>query len=387
MDLTFTEEQQQFRGELREWLAANKPRARFDPYYTPRGLEQHLTWERTLFEAGYSAPGWPVEVGGMGMDHWGQLIYDEECALAGLPERLNKMGLIHGGPTVLAHGTAEQQAAWLPGILDSSDIWCQGFSEPDAGSDLAAVRTTGRVEGDRLIINGQKTWTSFGAIASRMFALVRTDPSASQHHGISFVVFDLDLPGVEVRPMTQMHGHSGFAEVFFTDVEVPLANVVGELNDGWRIAGTSLRLERGTGRGTHTRLVQSLRELADTVRERGADDSLVENLGSLRAWTFAYEQSTYALTDLVSRGEDDGAASSINKLAWSEIQTAVHEAHLDALGSDGEIVDEAGPNGEFVGMRRDYWHARAAEIFAGANEIQRNIIAERGFGLPREPRG
>lgn len=386
MDLDFTPEQQQFREQLRAWFDTNAPTERFAPAYTPEGFAQHLEWDRTLYEAGYSAPGWPVEYGGMGADAWGQLIFDEEYARRDLPERLNKMGLLHGGPTVLAHGSEEQKRAWLPGILDASQIWCQGFSEPDAGSDLAALRTSARIEGDHLIINGQKTWTSNGPIATRIFALVRTDPDAPPHRGITFVVFDLDTPGVEVRPMQQLHGQSGFAEVFLTDVAVPLANVVGELNDGWRIAGTSLRLERGTGRGTQTRLINALHALGRAVEADGARAADLQEFGSLRAWTFAYQQSTYALTDLLERGGDDGVASSVNKLAWSEVQTAIYERHLEILGPEGELTPDLGPTGEFMGMRRNYWHARAAEIYAGTNEIQRNIIAERGFGLPREPR-
>ena len=386
MDLTFTEAQDQFRQELRSWLDEHAPTERFDPAYTPHGFQQNLAWEKTLNAAGYAAPGWPVDVGGLGADAWGQLIFDEEYSKSNLPERLNKMGLLHGGPTVLAHGTAEQRMRWLPGILDCSDIWCQGFSEPGAGSDLASLRTTGRIVGDTLILNGQKTWTSNGAIATRIFALVRTDPDAPQSKGLTFVVFDLDLPGVDVRPMRQLHGQSGFAEVFLTDVEVPLDNVVGELNDGWQIAGTSLRLERGTGRGTQTRLIGAVHALAEAVEEAGATAADVERLGSLRAWAFAYEQSTYALTDLVARGGDDGVASSISKLAWSEIQTAVYETHLDVLGPRAEEAESVGPDGELMGMRRNYWHARAGEIYAGANEIQRNIIGERGLGLPRERR-
>jgi alkylation response protein AidB-like acyl-CoA dehydrogenase len=386
MDLTFTDEQETFRAEVRGWLEANRPTQAFAPYYTERGLAEHLEWEQRLFKAGYAAPGWPKEAGGLGLDLWAQLIYDEEYARLRLPERLNKMGLIHGGPTVLVHGTEEQKRAWIPPILDCSEIWCQGFSEPDAGSDLASLRTTGRIEGDEIVINGQKTWTSYGVVATKMFALVRTDPDARKHRGISFVVLDLDAPGVEVRPMQQLHGHAGFAEVFFTDVRVPLANVVGQLNDGWRVAQTSLNLERGTGRGQHTRLTQAFEALAEEVGERGADPGALERLGSLSAWTFAHEQATYALTDTIARGDDDGVDSSLLKVRWSEIQTAVYEEHLATLGTDAETVAEPDPTGALPPLLRNYWHARAGEIFAGSTEIQKNIISERGLGLPREPR-
>jgi alkylation response protein AidB-like acyl-CoA dehydrogenase len=385
MDFGFTEEQDVFRSEVREWLVANAPTSTFEPYYTDRGREQLRAWERQLYEAGYAAPGWPVEYGGMGLDLWGQLIYDEEYTRLNLPERLNKMGLLHGGPTVMTHGTEEQKRAWLPGILDNSQIWCQGFSEPEAGSDLASLRTSCRIEGDVLVINGQKTWTSYGVIATRMFALVRTDPAATKHRGISFVVLDLDLPGVEVRPLRQLHGHAGFAEVFFTDVRVPLANVVGPLHDGWRIAQTSLRLERGTGRGVHTRLGLALHEVIEEAR-LGSDAARVERIGSLRAWTFAYEQATYALSDTIARGGDDSADSSILKLRLSELQTAIREEQLDTLGDLAERIPLASPEAALPTALREYWHSRAGEIFAGTTEIQKNIISEVGLGLPREPR-
>jgi alkylation response protein AidB-like acyl-CoA dehydrogenase len=383
MDLTFGPDLESFRAELGAWLDKLDP-GPLDPPWTPEGLRQHLEWERRLYDAGYGAPGWPVEYGGRGMDLWGELVYDEEYVSRHLPERLNKMALIHGGRTVMIHGTAEQRDAFLPGILDCSVIWCQGFSEPDAGSDLAAVRMTGRVEDDHIVLNGQKTWTSNGVIAQRMYALVRTDPTAKKHAGISFLVFDLDRPGVEIRPMRQLHGHSGFAEVFFTEARVPLSSVVGGLNNGWHVAQTPLRLERGAARGSHTKLVAALHDLVTLVDRVGADRGLLERLGRLRAWVFAYVQATYALTDEVFREVDDGVTASINKLRLSELQTAVYEMHLEVLGADAEIVDELGPSGEILGMRRNYWHSRAGEIYAGTSEIQRNIIAERGLGLPRE---
>jgi alkylation response protein AidB-like acyl-CoA dehydrogenase len=386
MDLTFTDEQRAFRARFGGWLDEHAPRDALDPVGTPRGLEQHRRWEASLFDAGYAAPSWPKEYGGLGLDLWGELIYDEEYVGRKLPERLNKMALIHGGRTVMVHGTAQQRRAWLPGILDCTDIWCQGFSEPEAGSDLAGLRTTGRVEGDEIVLNGQKTWTSNGALATRMFALVRTGTQADRHRGITFVVFDLRVPGVTIRPMRQLHGHAGFAEVFFDDARIPLSSVVGAMNGGWRVAQTALNLERGSARGTHTRLDRSLAELARSVHDAEADASVLRRLGQLRAWAFAYEQSTYALTDEQARGADSGVLPSINKLRLSEIQTAAHELHLEVLGGDAEIVTESGPDGELLGMRRDYWHSRAQEIYAGTTEIQKNIIAERGLGLPREVR-
>lgn len=384
VDLTFSDDDESFRREVSAWLDANMPRESLLPPSYPEGLQQHLAWERTLFEAGYAAPGWPVEYGGLGRGLWAETVFDEEYVNRKLPERLNKMALIHGARTVISHGSEEQRRRWLPGVLDCSDIWCQGFSEPDAGSDLASLRTTGQVVGDEIVVNGQKTWTSNGAIANTMYALIRTDSTLPKHHGISFVVFDLNTPGVEIRPTRQLHGHAGFADVFFTDVRIPISSVIGGLNDGWRVAQTALKLERGTSRGSHTKLVASLHDLVAAVDSAGADRALVERLGSLRAWVFAYVQSTYALTAVVARGDDDGVSASINKLRLTEIQTAVHEMHLEVLGMQGLVVDEVGPEGELFGMHRNYWHGRAAEIFAGTSEIQKNIIAERGLGLPRE---
>lgn len=385
MDLSFTPEQQAFRKQVRHWLEDHRPTVEFEPYYTERGLAQHLEWEQELIEAGWSAPGWPVEYGGRGLDAWSQLIYDEEYARLDLPERINKMGLIHGGPTVIAHGTAQQKADWVPKILDNSQIWCQGFSEPGAGSDLAALSTRGRIQGDQIILNGQKTWTSFGSIATTMFALVRTDPAAQKHRGISFVVFDLDTPGIEVRPLRQLHGHAGFAEVFFTDAAIPLANVVGPLNEGWRIAQTSLSLERGTGRGVHTRLARAVGEVARLAAVSGREAD-VERLGPLVAWNYAYHHGSYALTDIIESGADAYAISSIMKLRMSELLTQVREEQLALLGERAEQVPPAAAHDPLPVTLREYWHARAGEIYAGTSQIQKNIIAERGLGLPREPR-
>lgn len=385
MELTFTPEQHAFREEVRTWLEANQPTTSFQPYYTERGLAQHLEWEQKLFAAGFSAPAWPVEYGGLGLDLWSQLIYDEEYARLNLPERLNKMGLIHGGPTIIAHGTPEQKAEWLPKILDNRQIWCQGFSEPDAGSDLASLSTRGEIDGDDLVINGQKVWTSFGVIATTVFALVRTDQTASKHRGISFVVFDLDTPGVEVRPMRQMHGHAGFAEIFLTDVRVPLSQIIGPMNEGWEIAQTSLRLERGTGRGLHTRTAESLWQVTKAI-ERSPDAAAVTRLGSLAAWNYAYHHAAYALTDTMARGGNDGVESSVIKLRQSELQTAIREEYATQLGEQAEVRPASAASDPFPFMQREYWHSRASEIFAGTSEIQKNIISERGLGLPREPR-
>lgn len=378
-----TAEQQAFRTELRDWLKDNLPSEPFAPLYVPEGLEQHRAWERTLHQAGYAAVAWPVEFGGRGADVWQQLIFDEEYIAVHGPVRLNRMALNLAGPTIMAHGTSEQQERWLPGMLRCDDVWCQGFSEPDAGSDLASLRTRAVVDGDELVINGQKTWTSVGPVADRIFALVRTDPSAPKHRGISFVVFDMDTPGVEVRPLVQLHGERGFAEVFFNDVRVPLDGIVGDINDGWRVAMTTLGVERGTGGGHHALLNRDLDLLERFIRARGAHAGMLERLGVLKAWVYAYQETTY---DVVAAASEGRAApdSTVMKLCSSEIDAAVHETMLTVLGEDAELVPDCGPFGEFRGWRRDYWHSRASKIYAGTNQIQKNIIAERTLGLPKE---
>lgn len=388
MDLRFNEELEAFRVELRAWFEANRPHEQLDNAYSRVGLAQHREWERRLYDAGYAAPSWPREDGGLGLDAWHQYVYDEEYVRAELPERLNKMGLIHGGPTVLAHGTEEQKRRWLPGILSCENIWCQGFSEPEAGSDLVSLRTTGRIEGDEMVIDGQKIWTSQGIIADTMFALVRTAPEAPKHRGLSFVVLDLKTPGIELRPLVELHGNAGFAEVFFSGARVPLANVVGQLNDGWRVAQTSLQLERGSGRGSHTRLNGALAHLArDVGRLRPHDAGSLARVGALAAWAFAYEQATLLAAENSATGRPDDSFSSVLKLRCTDVQTAVYEEHMAVLGPEAELPDWMGENRELRGTYRGYWHARAAEIFAGSTEIQKNIIAERMLGLPKEPRG
>lgn len=386
MDLTFTPEQQAFRRELQEWFTENGPQGRLDSPYSEPGFSQHMEWEKKLHEARWAAPSWPSAAGGRDADPWAEFIYDEEYARFRLPERLNKMGLVHGGPTVMAHGTEQQKRDFLPGILDCSDIWCQGFSEPGAGSDLAAVRTTGRIEGDTMVVDGQKIWTSQGIIATTMFALVRTDPQSRGHRGITFVIIDLRSPGVEVRPLGQLHGNPGFAEVFFTGVEVPVANVIGEVGDGWRVASTSLALERGTSRGSQTRMEQALVDLARDTASAGADPRSVRRLGELAAWVAAYEQAAHASTHEIATGRAKDY-SSVIKMMGTQILTAVHEENLEVLQEGAEVMSDHGPNNEMFGMRRNYWHGRGAEIYAGSNEIQRNLIAERQLGLPKEPRG
>ncbi len=271
MDLNPTPQQAAFRAEVRAWLEANTPREPLPPLGTPEGLAAHRAWERKLYDAGYAAIYWPAQYGGRDADLLTQAIFAEEYVLVGAPQRLNVLGLGLAGPTLIAFGTPEQKERWLPGILSGEDVWCQGFSEPDAGSDLAALRTAAVREGDELVVNGQKIWTSAGTYADWIFALVRTNATAPKHKGITFVMIDMHSPGIEVRPIVQINGDAGFAEVFFSDVRVPVENVVGRIDDGWRVAMATLGFERGTGLGSAVRFARDIAALVGIVKATGHD--------------------------------------------------------------------------------------------------------------------
>lgn len=383
----WTTKHDEFREEIRSWIADNRPDRALPPIHTPEGLEGLREWERRLTSAGYAAISWPREYGGMGADLWMQLIFDEEYSSAGLPHRLNRMGLSLAGPTIMACGTEQQKADWIPGIPGCEEIWCQGFSEPGAGSDLAGLSTRGVIDGDDVVITGTKVWTSYGPVATKMFALVRTDPDAPKHRGISWLVLDMDTPGVSVSPLVQLHGERGFAEVNFDGARVPLANVVGGLNEGWRVAMTTLGVERAPREGRHARLARSLQTLTGVVRSSGGSERDLERLGRAAAWTYAFERSVYYIYSGLADDRDVAAETSVMKLMWSEFDHRLHEEIISVLGPEAETLRSQGPDGEFTGWQRDYWHARASKIFAGANQIQRNIIAERTIGLPKEVRG
>ena len=382
MDLSYTSEQETFRDELRAWLADNSPADIGSPG-TAEGFAQHVEWERLLSAAGYGGIAWPVEYGGRGADVVTQAIFEEEYLAAGAPERVTILGQKLMAPTLWAHGTDEQKQRWLPRILSADDIWSQGFSEPGAGSDLAAIRTKASLEGDEFVINGQKIWTSYGAFADWIFVLARTDPGAERHAGISFIAVDMRTEGVEARPIVQLDGHAGFAEVFFTDARVPVSNVVGEINDGWRVAMTTLGAERDSPPRSATRYLRDLKVLVDICKRRGiADDAVVQDtLADLYVQARCYALATLRVVSRIAAGDDIGPDASVMKLQWSELERTMYERGLDLLGPQAASLDEPGED-----FWHNYWYARAATIYAGTSEIQRNIISERVLGLPREPR-
>ncbi len=388
MDLSLTPEQESFRDEVRSWLAANVPAEPLGPTSTPEGFAAHRVWEQRLFEAGYSAINWPAAYGGRDADLLTQAVFAEEYARAGAPERINTLGLGLAGPTLIAYGTDAQKERWLPGILSCDDIWSQGFSEPEAGSDLAALRTTAVAAGDVYVVNGQKIWTSLGRFADWIFALVRTDRQAPKHKGITFLMIDMRSPGIEVRPITQINGDPGFAEVFFTDVEVPADNVVGDVNDGWRVAMTTLGFERGTGLGSHVRFARDVTDLVGLVRRMGlADDPIVrDRVARLHAEVEVFRANTYRTLTRLAAGKPIGPEASVNKLYWSEMEARIYEAGMQVMGPYAELTPKADAAIDRDHWQKQYWYARAALIYAGTSEIQKNIIAERVLGLPKEPR-
>jgi alkylation response protein AidB-like acyl-CoA dehydrogenase len=384
MDLRLTPEQEAFRTEVRDWLTANVPRSLPSPG-TREGFEAHRHWERTLARAGYAGIRWPEEYGGRGADPVLQAIFEEEYLLAGGPERVTVVGQNLLGPTLMVHGTDKQRGRWLPGILSAEEIWSQGFSEPDAGSDLAGISTRAVRDGDDWIVDGQKIWTSYGTFADWIFALVRTDPEAERHRGITFLCIDMRSDGVEARPILQADSYAGFAEVFFTGVRVPAENVIGEVNDGWTVAMSTLGFERDAPAAPAARYLRDLRELAGAARARGLDEDPMtrDTLAGLLVRAEAYRSHTLRTLSRLSHGESLGSEASVTKLLWSELERDIYEAGRDILGPYGDVDTQDGPLEDSEGWRSRYWFARAATIYAGTSEIQRNIVAERVLGLPK----
>jgi len=378
VELRYSDADESFRAELHAWLEAELPSLAPQPPRDawPERRKWDTDWQRRLFDAGYAGLHWPKEYGGRGASPTEQLIFYEETARARAPYvGANFVGTLHAGPTLIEEGSDAQKAEHLPKILRGDEVWCQGFSEPGAGSDLASLRTRAERDGDDYILNGQKIWCSFGQIADVGEFLVRTDPDAPKNRGISWLILPMDLPGIEVRPLKTVLGSSEFAEVFLTDVRVPVANRVGEENDGWRVTNVTLKYERGTA--FVGELVDSIRlteELADQARRAGFDGELGRCLAEFDAlWALTKRNVSQS-----ARGTT-GPGAMVMKLAYSEARQRFGELclkvlHRDALHVDGnELVEER-------------LRTLALTIAAGASQIQRNIIGERVLGLPREPR-
>jgi alkylation response protein AidB-like acyl-CoA dehydrogenase len=378
VDLRYSDADEAFRADLRAWLQNALPALAPPPPRDvwPERRKWDTDWQRRLFDAGYAGLHWPKEYGGRGASPTEQLIFYEETTAANAPYvGVNFVGTLHAGPTLIEEGNDAQKAAHLPRILRGDEVWCQGFSEPGAGSDLAGLRTRAERDGDEYVLNGQKIWCSFGQIADVGEFLVRTDPDAPKHKGISWLILPMDMPGIEVRPLRTVLGSSEFAEVFLTDVRVPMANRVGAENDGWRITNVTLKYERGTA--FVSELIDSLRlcaELASMVH----DPVQRRELGRCRAEFDALWSLTKRNVSQSERGVV-GPGSMVIKLAYTEARQRFGELCLRVLDRNALHVDD----NELVEERL---RTLALTIAAGASQIQRNIISERVLGMPREPR-
>lgn len=382
MEIAYTPQQQAFRAEVRAWLAANVPAAPLITLEREDGYHQHVAWERTLAEGGWSMVTWPAAYGGRGADLIEWLIFEEEYWRAGAPLRANQNGIFLLGPTIMEFGTAAQQARFLTPMARGEVIWAQAWSEPGAGSDMAAIRATAIRDGDHYVLSGQKTWSSRGAFADWGFGLFRSDPASSRHHGLSFILFDLNARGITRRPIRQFHGDPGFAELFFDDVRVPVDNRIAGEGEGWNVAMATAGFERGLMLRSPARFQATASRLVELCRSCADRAPATARAAVARAWmdAQAYAYNTYAVASKIIGGGRIGAEASLNKLFWSELDRTMHRTAMSLLGAAAELRTVAGrPNDWLEG----YIFSLAGPIYAGSNEIQRNIVAERLLGMPR----
>jgi alkylation response protein AidB-like acyl-CoA dehydrogenase len=397
VDLAF-KEQEAFRSEARGWLAANVPPEPLPSMDTAAGFEAHREWERRMAADRWSVVSWPEEYGGRdaGVLEW--LVFEEEYWRAGGPGRVSQNGIFLLAPTMFEFGTDEQKARYLPPMASGEEIWCQGWSEPNAGSDLAGIRSRAVADGSDFVLTGQKTWCSRGAFAEWMFGLFRTDPSAERHRGLTYFLVPLDAPGVTVRPIAQLDGETGFAEVFLEDVRIPAERVLGGVDQGWKVAMATAGSERGMNLRSPARYTETARRLVDlalscqmdgttvdaaTVDAATVDDVTVDDV--TQAWmdAEAYRLHTLWTVSKVLGGGSVGSEASLNKVWWSEMDVRMHEAALRLLGPAGWLVPDAPDAVDRARWLDGYLFSLAGPIYAGTNEIQRNVIAERVLGLPR----
>src|SRR4051794_9948151 len=379
MDLSAEPAREAWRAEVCEWLATNVPPEPLPSLDTAEGFAAHRDWERRLADAQLSVVTWPEDFGGRGADLLDWLVFEEEYWAAGAPARVSQNGIFLLAPTMFEFGTEEQKRRFLPPMARADEVWAQGWSEPGAGSDLAALRSRADRADGGWKVNGQKTWSTRAAYADWMFGLFRTDPDSSRHHGLTYLLLPLDADGVTVRPIRQLDGEPGFAEVFFDDVFVPDDQVLGEVGQGWKVAMSTTTSERGLTLRSPGRFMASVDRLLDLVRRTpSAPSALVDD--AVSAWMDAdayrlYVQST-ALEALA--GKPIGAESSANKLFWSQLDVRIHETALRLLGQHATLTD--GPDAAWLD---GYLFSLAGPIYAGTNEVQRNVVAERVLGLPR----
>ncbi len=409
MDLTFPPETEDFRAEIRKWLEANLPDGWFEPGFELSDTARtrfNVEWPAKLFEGGWICATWPEEYGGKGLTTMQGVVLAEEFARAKAPMRGDFFGDTLVGPTLLQWGSEEQKREFLPGILQGRTRWCQGFSEPNSGSDLASLKTSAVLDGDEWVINGQKVWTTQGHHADYCFLLTRTDPEAPKHKGISYLLVPMRQPGVEVRGITQPDGTAEFCEVFFTDARCPKDNVVGGANNGWKVANSTLAFERGQSATTgYRRFEEEYRLLVEAARQNSRiaephiRQRLVQYFTKIQILRY---NGLRSLTSALTGSKDPGviALGASNKMFWSEMHQQAMELALDVFGAESMLVDAGPASGSGPGALRDrrragypvspmvsaFFFSRSETIWGGTSQIQRNIVGERVLGLPKEPK-
>jgi alkylation response protein AidB-like acyl-CoA dehydrogenase len=409
MDLTYPAEAEQFRGEIRAWLEEHLPAGWFDEDFEMTDDERasfNDDWPKQLFAGGWICATWPQEYGGKGLTTMQGVVLAEEFAKARAPMRGDFFGDTLVGPTLLQWGSEEQKREFLPGILQGTTRWCQGFSEPNSGSDLASLATTAVLDGDHWVINGQKVWTTQGHHADYCFLLTRTDPDAPKHAGISYILVPMKQPGIEVRGIVQPDGTAEFCEVFFTDAKAPKDNVVGGVNNGWKVANSTLAFERGQSATTgYRRFEEEYRMLVAAARANGAIDDPTIRQRLAQYYTKIQILRINGLRNLTSALHDSKdlgtiALGATNKMFWSEMHKAAMELALDVFGAESMLVDAGPASGSWPATGRDarrdgypvssmmsaFFFSRSETIWGGTSQIQRNIVGERVLGLPKEPK-
>ncbi|MDN2583330.1 acyl-CoA dehydrogenase family protein [Aquibium sp. ELW1220] len=386
MDLTYSHTEKAFRAEVRAWMEANVPSAPLPSFDASReGFEAHRAWERKLAEGRWGMVTWPQAYGGRALNLIQWLIFEEEYWRAGAPLRVNQNGIFLLGPTLMEYGTEEQKTRFLSRMASGDEIWAQAWSEPQAGSDLAAVRATGRREGDDYVLDGHKIWSSRAVFADWAFGLFRTDPASGRHKGLSLIFFPLDAAGVRVQPIPQIDGETGFAEIFLDDVRVPAFNRLGEDGQGWSICMATAGFERGLMLRSPARFQMAAKRLVDLYRAHEPECAPETRAAVLQSFmdAEAYALSIHATASRLIAGGHIGAEASTNKIFWSELDIQLHRTALSILGARAELMRSAPAAGDVGRWLDGYFFSLAGPIYAGSNEIQKNIIAERMLGLPR----
>ncbi len=406
MDLTYPPEAEEFRAVIADWLHDNLPSGWSEPGFSMTPEEKKAfneQWTAKLFEGGWICASWPAEYGGKGLTLLQQVVLTEEFARAGAPLRGDFFGDTLVGPTILQWGTEEQKQRFIPGILKGGIAWCQGFSEPDAGSDLAGLKTRAVLDGDEWVVNGQKVWTTQAHYADYIFLLARTDPDVPKHAGISYLLVPMKQDGVEVRPIEQIDGSAEFNEVFFTNVRCPADNVIGGMNNGWKVAMTTLGFERGTSATTgHRRFQKEFDQILELARTKGRARDPLTRQRLARSWSnikIMQINGFRTLTDALNGTHTTAKLGACNKMFWSEAHQKTMELAMDIYGMEGQILQgddgaetvlpgarRARPGYAVNGLQSLFFFSRSETIWGGTAEIQRNVVGERALGLPKEPK-